>query len=92
MKHSKEDIYNVGHSIARYSKSLIKEWLKTDIVSHPWNFKNIDEWKNALNKMYRAFELIDKEYDDVYIYSPKEHKEIKEGLKLFSKYIRNMWD
>jgi hypothetical protein len=46
------------------------------------------EWNNIIQKMIDAFELM--KY--VHTPSPDENKNIEQGLDLFRKYYRNLWD
>ena len=48
-------------------------------------------WYLVVEKMKRAFELILKE-EDVIALTDEEHSEIKEGLRLFGKYYRALWN
>jgi hypothetical protein len=46
------------------------------------------EWNNAIQKMIDALELL--KYNSSF--SEEEQKTIKEGLDLFCKHYRNLWD
>ena len=46
------------------------------------------EWNNIIQKMIDAFELM--KY--VHTPNPDESKTIEQGLDLFCKYYRNLWD
>lgn len=54
-----------------------------------------EKWKELIDKMIRAFELILMENDEYLKYSTfnqKElQKEIDHGLRLFSKHFQNLW-
>ena len=81
--------------LKRYNKirngfPVIPECYKSDDI----NFsdkesteKNDKEWSNIIKKMIKAFKLIIEDK-----YNRKNDKEIKEGLELFAKYFRALWD
>jgi hypothetical protein len=46
------------------------------------------EWNNAIQKMIDAFELLKYNYS----FSDEEWNIITEGLDLFCKHYRNLWD
>lgn len=51
--------------------------------------KSQKRWNGILDKMILSFEHIKK---DVLIPGKKVEKEIQDGLKLFAKYFRTLWD
>ena len=51
-------------------------------------FKDMHEWNNAIQKMIDAFELM--KYDSSF--SDDDSRTITEGLDLFCKHFRNLWD
>ena len=50
--------------------------------------KGIAEWNKAIQKMIDAFELL----KHITSFSDEEEKTIEEGLELFCKHYRNLWD
>lgn len=86
-----------------YPESDLKEDEKLKAIFNN-EFKCVHEdvyyeelWKYILNKIIKSFEMIIEENEDYVDYSNKEiienrYKEIEFGLKLFSKYFRNLWD
>lgn len=50
---------------------------------------SLKEWNDVLDKMIYAFKAIDK--DDVN-YNYKNNLKINDGLNLFAKYFRDLWD
>ena len=54
----------------------------------PPECKDMREWNSTIQKMIDAFELM--KY--VHTPNPDESKTIEQGLDLFCKYYRNLWD
>ena len=52
-------------------------------------FNNMQEWDEAIQKMIDAFDLM--KYAGG-THTANEEKTIDEGLTLFCKYFRNLWD
>jgi len=53
----------------------------------------LEEWKEIINKMCRAFWLVQKRDDDfVMECDPLTYELIDEGLQLFAKHYLNLWD
>ena len=46
------------------------------------------EWNKAIQKMIDAFELL----KQITSFSDEEEQTIEEGLDLFRKHFRNLWD
>ena len=66
---------------------------KKDDSAEKWSYKNdypIEEvWNNkAIQKMIDAFELLKR----ITSFSDEEEQTIEEGLDLFRKHFRNLWD
>ena len=55
---------------------------------YPTECKDMREWNSTIQKMIDAFELM--KY--VHTPNPDESKTIEQGLDLFCKYYRNLWD
>ena len=51
-------------------------------------FKGMAEWNKAIQKMIDAFELLKR----ITSFSDEEEQTIEEGLDLFRKHFRNLWD
>ena len=51
-------------------------------------FRGIAEWNKAIQKMIDAFELL----KHITSFNKEEEKTIEEGLDLFRKHFRNLWD
>ena len=51
-------------------------------------FGGMAEWNKAIQKMIDAFELL----KHITSFSDEEEQTIEEGLELFCKHYRNLWD
>ena len=64
----------------------------TKVWSHkhdyPGDFSDMRTWNKSIQKMIDAFELM--KY--VHSLSDDEERIVSEGLSLFCKYFRNLWD
>lgn len=56
--------------------------------SRPPNLETSEEWVAIVNKIARAFEIVAADC----ILSREEVEEAEEGLDLFRKYFRDLWD
>lgn len=48
----------------------------------------MDEWNKAIQKMIDAFELM--KY--VHVFDDEDNRIVEQGLDLFRKYYRSLWD
>lgn len=69
-------------------------YLKDHHFGHPCAFKNDKEWKEAMDKMIYSFEWILKDMysSDFEQYNAVTEEKVQEGLELFGKYFRALWD
>lgn len=81
------DMWNLDHTLALIILPCLKKF-KKNLHGHPGNI-TFEQWKSILNKMIKAFELLN---GDEFYYKNKEDEMIKEGLELFAKYYRHLWD
>lgn len=57
----------------------------------PAEFKSDKEWKEILDKMIYSFEsILNEAHSDKRI--PYDRAQVQEGLELFGKYFRALWD
>lgn len=80
------ELWNLHITLAGFILPRLKAF-KENICSSPTDM-TIEEWKEILEKMIVAFEILaeDKEY------SIEEEKKIGTGLNLFVKYFRGLWN
>jgi hypothetical protein len=78
------DLWSLDHTLALVILPSLKLY-REKAGGHPCNL-TLKKWHAILDKMITAFELI--VCDDVI----EDETPIKDGLKLFAKYYRNLWD
>ena len=83
-----EDVWNTYHTLAQLIAPRLQAFKAIDKHGYCPHFKGMREWNNAIQKMIDAFELL--KYDSSF--SDEESKTITEGLDLFCKHYRNLWD
>lgn len=55
----------------------------------PVDFDDMESWNNAIQKMIDAFELLSLNHS---AFTTEENRTTEQGLDLFRKYFRNLWD
>jgi hypothetical protein len=83
-----EEVWNTYHTLAQLIVPRLQAFKALDKHGYCPHFKGMREWNNAIQKMIDAFELL--KYNSSF--SEEEQKTIKEGLDLFCKHYRNLWD
>ena len=74
--------------LAQFIATRLQVFKALDKNGCPPECKDMREWNNIIQKMIDAFELM--KY--VHTPNPDESKTIEQGLDLFCKYYRNLWD
>ena len=64
-------------------------FLKSRNLYYPPDFDDMHKWNNTIQKMADAFELM--KYAGA-THTKEEERTIEQGLDLFRKYYRNLWD
>lgn len=96
--------WNLSNEISRWILPRLKRYKELS-SGIPYDLSE-EEWENDLDTMIKAFSLHSQEYDDGGEMNKKEGEsikewiersaslevEIKEGLELFVKYYRLLWD
>lgn len=83
----KWDTWNMDHTLALIIVPMLKQLRDTN-HGYPSHLTD-EEWINIQNKMIDSFQMII-DNDGFCIY--KEPEKLQEGLDLFGKYFRNLWD
>ena len=83
-----EEVWNTDNVLAQFIAPRLLAFKELDKHGYPPECKDMREWNNIIQKMIDAFELM--KY--VHTPSPDESKTIEQGLDLFRKYYRNLWD
>ena len=86
------DLWRLDYFLATKILPPLKAFRKQKLSSYPGNeIKTPKEWLKALDKMIYSFEFIIKDGEGDVKY-PKDITKITEGLELFGKYFRALWD
>ena len=83
-----EEVWNTDNVLAQFIAPRLQAFKALDKHGYPPGCMDMREWNNIIQKMIDAFELM--KY--VHTPSPDENKTIEQGLDLFCKYYRNLWD
>lgn len=84
-----EEVWNTDITISQLIVPRLQAFKALDKHGHPDGFKDMREWNNTIQKMIDAFEVMK------YVQSlntDDEKRTVEEGLDLFCKYFRNLWD
>ena len=79
------ELWCLNNTISSFILPRLKAF-KEKHFSTPENMTN-DEWDNILERIIIAFEIVKK--DDP---TEEEMYKMEYGLKLFARYLKNMWD
>ena len=83
-----EEVWNTDNYLAGVIAARLKAFKALDKYGHCPAFKGMAEWNKAIQKMIDAFELL----KHITSFTDEEEKTIEEGLELFCKHYRNLWD
>lgn len=83
-----DEVWNTENTIAQLIVPRLQAYKALDKHGHPDGFKDMREWNNTIQKMIDAFELM--KYASTA--SEDEKHTIEQGLDLFCKHFRNLWD
>ena len=81
------EIWGLNYTLAKYILPRLKRF-KEVCCSYPCELTET-EWKEILNKMIWSFQYIIK-FD--FIEEEEVDEQCQEGLDLFAKYFRDLWD
>ena len=84
-----EEVWNTDNTLAQLIVPRLQAFNALDKHGGPSDFMDIREWNNAIQKMIDAFELM--KYAGA-SHTEDEERTIKQGLDLFCKYFRHLWD
>ena len=82
------EVWGTYHYLAREIAPRLKAFKAHKKHGWPEDFENQEDWNKAIQKMIDAFELL----KQITSFSKEEEQTIEEGLDLFRKHFRNLWD
>ena len=85
---SLEEIWNTERALASLITPRLRAFKALDKHGFPPDMHNMRQWNSTIQKMIDAFDLL----SETKSYSEKEEQTITEGLDLFHRYFRNLWD
>lgn len=83
-----EEVWNTYHTLSQIMASRLQSFKALEKHGYCPYFKGMCEWNNAIQKMIVAFELLKYAAS----YTEDEERRIEQGLDLFRKFYRNLWD
>ena len=83
-----EEIWNTDNALAQLIVPRLQAFKELDKHGYPPECKDMREWNSTIQKMIDAFEILSRPYTP----SDEEDPIVEEGLDLFRKYYRNLWD
>jgi len=99
--YSDKQCWSLDWTFAKFAIPRLKT-LKTMTHGHPIDFKSIEEWHKAIDKMIWSFEFVltdygseDFDFEDYKGWKKMNDARIekyKEGMNLFTEYYWNLWD
>ena len=84
-----EEVWNTDNTIAQLIVPRLQALKALDKHGYCPDFKGMREWNNTIQKMIDAFELM--KYAGR-VNTKEEERTMEEGLDLFRKYFRHLWD
>ena len=82
------EVWGTYHYLAREIAPRLKAFKAHKKHGWPEDFENQEDWNKAIQKMIDAFELL----KHITSFSEEEEKIIEEGLELFCRLYRYLWD
>ena len=83
-----EEVWNTDNCLAGIIAARLKAFKALDKHGYCPAFKGIAEWNKAIQKMIDAFELL----KHITSLREKKKKIIEEGLELFCRHYRYLWN
>ena len=83
-----EEVWNTYHTLSQIIVPRLQAFKALEKHGYCPDFKGMREWINAIQKMIDAFELLKYAAS----YTEDEERRIEQGLDLFRKFYRNLWD
>ena len=83
-----EEVWGTYHTLSQLIVPRLLAFKALDKHGYCPDFKDMREWNNAIQKMIDAFELMK------YVHTPSSDDDntIQQGLDLFCKFYRYLWD
>jgi hypothetical protein len=89
---NKKELWNLDYTITEFVLPRLIAFRKMKKMARPFGFKSVNEWNKALDKMIVAFQLVKEETSGLDMLTNEQVKRINEGLGLFAKHFRSLWE
>lgn len=83
-----EEIWNTECILASLIAPRLRAFKALNKHGFPPDMHNMRQWNSTIQKMIDAFDLL----SETKSYSENEEQTITEGLDLFHRHFRNLWD
>jgi len=83
------ELWNLNTHIARYIAPRLRSFKEVCVSGYPIDVEDRRQWDKIIDKMTYAFECMGQ---DSHCFSDDEGRRIDEGIELFAKYFRYLWD
>ena len=84
-----EEVWNTDNTLSQLIVPRLLAFKALDKHGYPPDYDDMHKWNNTIQKMADAFELM--KYACA-THTKEEERTIEQGLDLFRKYYRNLWD
>lgn len=82
------EVWGTCHILSKLIVPRLRTFKALDKQGYAPGFKDIADWNRAIQKMIDAFDLL----EDTNTLTEEDNKKVEEGLALFCKHFRNLWD
>lgn len=83
-----EEIWNTENVIAAFIAPRLRAFKDLKKHGYPSEMNSERQWNSAIQRMIDAFEILSRPYTP----TDEEDPIVEEGLDLFRKHFRNLWD
>lgn len=92
-KITNEECWGLNITLAKYILPRLEKFKILNTNSCPCEFESLEDWHEIIDKMIYSFKFIIKDELIMDIELLKiENEKVQEGLGLFAKYFRDLWD
>jgi len=83
------ELWNLNTYIARFIAPRLRSFKEVNVHGYPEDLEDQRRWHIVIDKMIYAFECMGQ---DALCFTDDENRRIDEGIELFAKYFRYLWD
>lgn len=95
-KITNQEVWGLDVTLAKYILPRLQKFKQINTMSHPTDFKNIEEWHKVIDKMIYSFNyVIQNNIGTIHgdLSEKVEYfKKYEEGMNLFARYFKDLWD